>query len=147
MHRYSQQKAQWFIKTPHTIKMPERCVGPCPLIHNPTSRKLSYYSNTDSPHTKVKAHAHTQAHFYRGINRLCVHVGNSISLTRSPDSPPADITPPPAPRPSPLVQEDELLSNNLVPEHSNIVSALHFIAHVILTVCRKRSFRFLSSFV
>eukprot|EP00066_Takifugu_rubripes_P009795 XP_003977079.2 PREDICTED: GDNF family receptor alpha-3 [Takifugu rubripes] len=46
---------------------------------------------------------------------------NSISLTRSPDSPPADITPPPAPRPSQLAQEDELLSNNLVPEHSSIV--------------------------
>ncbi|KAK9518622.1 hypothetical protein VZT92_023921 [Zoarces viviparus] len=39
----------------------------------------------------------------------------------SPGSLPADISPPPAPRPSPLVHEDELLSNNHLPEHNNIV--------------------------
>lgn len=55
---------------------------------------------------------------------LCLHTGNSISWMGSPGSLPADITPPPAPRPSPLVQEDELLSNNHLPEHNNIVSTL-----------------------
>ncbi|XP_053285392.1 GDNF family receptor alpha-3 [Pleuronectes platessa] len=46
---------------------------------------------------------------------------NSISWMGSPGSMPADVTPPPAPRPSPFDQEDELLSNNHLPEHNNIV--------------------------
>lgn len=46
---------------------------------------------------------------------------NSISWMGSPGSLPADFTPPPAPRPSPLVQEDEVLGNNHLPEHSNNV--------------------------
>ncbi|XP_035016571.1 GDNF family receptor alpha-3 [Hippoglossus stenolepis] len=46
---------------------------------------------------------------------------NSISWMGSPGSLPADVTPPPAPRPSPLDQEDELLSNNHLPEHNNVV--------------------------
>lgn len=46
---------------------------------------------------------------------------NSISWMGSPGSLPADITPPPAPRPSPLVQEDDLPSNNHLPEHNNNV--------------------------
>ncbi len=58
---------------------------------------------------------------------LSLHAGNAISWMGSPGSLPADITPPPAPRPSPLVQEDELLSNNHLPEHNNIVSTLELI--------------------
>lgn len=46
---------------------------------------------------------------------------NSISLMGSPGSLPGDVTLPPATRPFSLVQEDELLSNNILPEHSNIV--------------------------
>ncbi|XP_041800624.1 GDNF family receptor alpha-3 [Chelmon rostratus] len=58
------------------------------------------------------------------LQRMFTHntcLRNSISWMGSPGSLPADITPPPAPRPSPLVQEDELLSNNHLPEHNNIV--------------------------
>ncbi|KAF3693517.1 GDNF family receptor alpha-1 [Channa argus] len=46
---------------------------------------------------------------------------NSISWMGSPGSLPADNTPPPAPRPSPLVQEDDLLNNNHLPEYNNNV--------------------------
>uniref|UniRef100_A0A4W6E416 GDNF family receptor alpha 3 n=1 Tax=Lates calcarifer TaxID=8187 RepID=A0A4W6E416_LATCA len=58
------------------------------------------------------------------LQRMFTHntcLRNSISWMGNPGSLPADITPPPAPRPSPLVQEDELLSNNHLPEHNNIV--------------------------
>ncbi|XP_028272221.1 GDNF family receptor alpha-3 [Parambassis ranga] len=58
------------------------------------------------------------------LQRLFTHnscLRNSISWMGSPDSLPQDITQPPAPRPSPLVQEDELLSNNHLPENNNIV--------------------------
>ncbi|XP_059203004.1 GDNF family receptor alpha-4-like [Centropristis striata] len=59
------------------------------------------------------------------LQRIFTHnscLRNSISWMGSPGSLPADITPPPAPRPSPLVaQEVELLSNNHLPEHNNIV--------------------------
>lgn len=92
------------------------------------------------------AHTRAHTHFYRDNNKLCLHVGNSISLMGSPSSLPTGITPPPAPRPSPLVQEDELLSNNLVPEHSNIVSTLQLIARAIPIIYRKLSFRFASFF-
>ncbi|KAI3351358.1 hypothetical protein L3Q82_005902 [Scortum barcoo] len=57
------------------------------------------------------------------LQRMFTHntcLRNSISWMGSPGSLPADITPPLAPRPSPLVQEDELLSNNHLPEHNNI---------------------------
>ncbi|KAJ0002843.1 hypothetical protein NQD34_007992 [Periophthalmus magnuspinnatus] len=53
------------------------------------------------------------------IHNTCLR--NSISWMGDPGSLPADFTPPPAPRPSPLVQEDEVLSNNHLPEHSNNV--------------------------
>ncbi|KAM7417058.1 hypothetical protein PAMA_016933 [Pampus argenteus] len=58
------------------------------------------------------------------LQRMFTHntcLRNSITWMGSPGSLPADITPPPAPRPSPLVQEDELLSNNHLPEHNDIV--------------------------
>ncbi|KAF0039288.1 hypothetical protein F2P81_007523 [Scophthalmus maximus] len=58
------------------------------------------------------------------LQRMFTHntcLRNSISWMGSPGSLPADITPPPAPRPSPLVQEEELLSNNHLPEHNNVV--------------------------
>ncbi|XP_074530455.1 GDNF family receptor alpha-3 [Halichoeres trimaculatus] len=58
------------------------------------------------------------------LQRMFTHnscLRNSISWMGSPGSLPADITPPPAPRPSPLIQEDELLSNNHLPEHNNMV--------------------------
>ncbi|XP_029969046.1 GDNF family receptor alpha-4-like [Salarias fasciatus] len=58
------------------------------------------------------------------LQRLFTHnacLRNSISWMGSPASLPADITQPPAPRPSPLVQEDHLLSSNHLPEHNNIV--------------------------
>ncbi|XP_010785261.1 GDNF family receptor alpha-1-like, partial [Notothenia coriiceps] len=58
------------------------------------------------------------------LQRMFTHnpcLRNSISWMGSPGSLPADFTPLPAPRPSPLVQEDELLSNNHLPEHNNIV--------------------------
>lgn len=58
------------------------------------------------------------------LQRLFTHnacLRNSISWMGNPGSLPADITQPPAPRPSPLVQEDELLSNNHLPEHNIIV--------------------------
>lgn len=67
---------------------------------------------------------------------LCLHAGNSISWMGSPGSLPADITPPPAPRPSPLVQEDELLSNNHLPETNNIVSTPHLLPDFIPGLCR-----------
>ncbi|XP_026213900.1 GDNF family receptor alpha-3 [Anabas testudineus] len=56
---------------------------------------------------------------YMFTHNTCLR--NSISLMGSPGSLPADITPPPAPRPSPLVQEDELLRNNHLPEDNSIV--------------------------
>uniref|UniRef100_A0A665VHQ2 GDNF family receptor alpha 3 n=1 Tax=Echeneis naucrates TaxID=173247 RepID=A0A665VHQ2_ECHNA len=46
---------------------------------------------------------------------------NSISWIGSSGTLPVDITHPPAPRPSPLVQEDELLRNNHLPEQNNNV--------------------------
>ncbi|XP_030595405.1 GDNF family receptor alpha-4-like isoform X2 [Archocentrus centrarchus] len=58
------------------------------------------------------------------LQRLFTHnpcLRNAISWMGSPGSLPADITQPPAPRPSPLVQKDELLSSNHLPEHNNIV--------------------------
>ncbi|XP_071370959.1 GDNF family receptor alpha-1-like, partial [Centroberyx affinis] len=58
------------------------------------------------------------------LQRMFTHnpcLRNSISSMGHPGPQPADITPPPAPRPSPLVQEDELLSDNHLPEHNNIV--------------------------
>ncbi|KAF3837767.1 hypothetical protein F7725_009535 [Dissostichus mawsoni] len=58
------------------------------------------------------------------LQRMFTHnpcLRNSISCMGSPGSLPADFTPLPAPRPSPLVQEDELPSNNHLPEHNNIV--------------------------
>lgn len=64
---------------------------------------------------------------------LCLHAGNSITWMGSPGSLPADATKPPAPRPSPLVQEDELLSNNHLPEHNNIVSAPQLITRIVFT--------------
>ncbi|KAG8003784.1 GDNF family receptor alpha-4, partial [Nibea albiflora] len=57
------------------------------------------------------------------LQRMFTHntcLRNSISWMGSPGSLPADITPS-APRPSPLVQEGELLSNNHLPEHNNNV--------------------------
>ncbi|KAM3612397.1 uncharacterized protein V6R79_007999 [Siganus canaliculatus] len=58
------------------------------------------------------------------LQRMFTHntcLRNSISWIGSPSSRPADFTPLPAPRPSPLIQEDELLNNNHLPEHNNIV--------------------------
>ncbi|KAM9741775.1 GDNF family receptor alpha-3 [Menidia menidia] len=58
------------------------------------------------------------------LQRLFTHnscLRNSISLMGSPGLPPSDITQPPAPRPSPLVQEDELLGSNHLPELTNDV--------------------------
>ncbi|KAM8733533.1 GDNF family receptor alpha-4-like [Acanthopagrus schlegelii] len=58
------------------------------------------------------------------LQRMFTHntcLRNSITWMGSPGSLPADTTKPPAPRPSPIVQEDELLSNNHLPEHNNIV--------------------------
>lgn len=58
------------------------------------------------------------------LQRIFTHnscLRNSISWMGSLGSLPADITQPPAPRPSPLVQKDELLNNNHLPEHNNIV--------------------------
>uniref|UniRef100_A0A8C6SK33 GDNF family receptor alpha 3 n=1 Tax=Neogobius melanostomus TaxID=47308 RepID=A0A8C6SK33_9GOBI len=48
---------------------------------------------------------------------------NSISWMGSPGSLPADFTTPTAPPSTPLVQEDEVLSNNHLPEHSNNVES------------------------
>lgn len=76
----------------------------------------------------MHTHTHTQA-----VMWLCLHAGNSISWMGSPDSLPQDITQPPAPRPSPLVQEDELLSNNHLPENNNIVSTLRLITPAACT--------------
>lgn len=78
-------------------------------------------------------HTHTHS-LSEAVMGLCFHAGNSISWMGSPGSLPADITPPPAPRPSPLVQEDELLSNNHLPEHNNIVSTLQLVAHVAFQI-------------
>ncbi|XP_072252415.1 GDNF family receptor alpha-3 [Leuresthes tenuis] len=58
------------------------------------------------------------------LQRLFTHntcLRNSISWMGSPSSLPSETTQPPAPRPSPLVQEDELLSNNHLPELTNDV--------------------------
>ncbi|KAL3973629.1 ankyrin repeat and SOCS box protein 13 [Sarotherodon galilaeus] len=58
------------------------------------------------------------------LQRIFTHnscLRNSISWMGSLGLLPADITQPPAPRPSPLVQKDELLNNNHLPEHNNIV--------------------------
>ncbi|XP_006803760.1 GDNF family receptor alpha-2-like [Neolamprologus brichardi] len=58
------------------------------------------------------------------LQRIFTHnscLRNSISWMGSLGLLPADITQPPAPRPSPLVQKDELLKNNHLPEHNNIV--------------------------
>ncbi|KAG7518467.1 GDNF family receptor alpha-4-like [Solea senegalensis] len=58
------------------------------------------------------------------LQRMFTHnscLRNSISWMGSPGSLPADFTPPPAPRPSALVQQDVLLSNNHLPEHNNVV--------------------------
>ncbi|XP_029021258.1 GDNF family receptor alpha-1-like isoform X2 [Betta splendens] len=55
------------------------------------------------------------------LQRMFTHnpcLRNSISWMGSPGSLPVDITPAPAPRPSPLVQEDEQLLNNHLPEHN-----------------------------
>ncbi|XP_076005341.1 GDNF family receptor alpha-3 [Genypterus blacodes] len=58
------------------------------------------------------------------LQRMFTHntcLRNSINWTGVPSTLPADITAPPPPRPSPLGQDDKLLSNNHLPEHDHMV--------------------------
>nr|XP_057919504.1 GDNF family receptor alpha-3 [Doryrhamphus excisus] len=58
------------------------------------------------------------------LQRMFTHntcLRNSINWMGNPGSLPGDVTPPPAPRPSPLVQEDVMLSKNHVPSDHHIV--------------------------
>ncbi|XP_032411602.1 GDNF family receptor alpha-4-like [Xiphophorus hellerii] len=58
------------------------------------------------------------------LQRLFTHnscLRNAISWMGSPGSLPSDPSQPPAPRPSPLVQKDELLNSNRLPELNNDV--------------------------
>ncbi|KAM8847786.1 GDNF family receptor alpha-3 [Synchiropus picturatus] len=60
------------------------------------------------------------------LQRMFTHnncLRNSIIWMGDPGLLPAEVDSPPAPRPSPLVQEDELLSNNHLPEHNNVVES------------------------
>lgn len=86
---------------------------------------MFFHAYTDGVlQTCARAHTHTQT---EGVMCLFLQAGNSISWMGSLGLLPADITQPPAPRPSPLVQKDELLKNNHLPEHNNIVSTLKLI--------------------
>ncbi|XP_068596223.1 GDNF family receptor alpha-4-like [Brachionichthys hirsutus] len=60
------------------------------------------------------------------LQRMFTHnpcLRNAISWMGSPGSFPADATPPPAPRPSPLIQEDEMPNSNHLPEHDDLMKS------------------------
>lgn len=91
---------------------------------------LSWLRGVSAKHINAHTRTHTHSDGAECLSpSVCLHAGNSVSWMGSLGSLP-DITPPP-PRPSPLLQQDNLLNNNNhLPVHNNVVSTLRFISHV-----------------